>query len=45
MLALKLYKKYNAERKRAAKRVMSYDDTEEAKKAKKDKMKIKKSTS
>lgn len=39
MLALKLYKKYNAERKRAAKRVMSYEDTEEAKKAK---MKIKK---
>lgn len=39
MLALKLYKMYNSERKRAAKRIMGYEDTEEAKKAK---MKIKK---
>tara|TARA_B110000977_G_C10838249_1_gene400891 strand:+ start:304 stop:435 length:132 start_codon:yes stop_codon:yes gene_type:complete len=39
MLALKLYKKYDAERSRAAKRVMSYEDTEEAKN---EKLKIKK---
>jgi len=39
MLALKLFKKYDKERSRVVDRVMSYEDTEEAKKAK---LKIKK---
>ena len=39
MLAVKLLKKYNKERVRVAKRIMGYDDTEEAKK---EKLKIKK---
>ena len=41
MLAFKLLQKYNKERGRAAKRIMGYDDTEEAKK---EKLKIKKKT-